>query len=511
MSRRRIKKITQDPQSYGDKPKQFPKVSIRPNATNKIHNVKRNIQRRTFNNNNKVNREPLAQQPATPVNYIDTLPKASKDICFVIGGGPSLNGFDFTSLNGFDTIAVNKSVEYISNPTYFITTDYSYFTKASLPISKIKQKAYKSYFVANMTHEYMEIFNGQVIDTRRNFVYEDLHYYDGVITSFNKEGFGSTVTDFSNGDNSGHCAIQLALLLGYKKIYLLGFDLNDQTQTHFHQSYREIDQISFRKKVNGYAKTLLQSLVEYKGSQRLINLSPTSVLVKSPMLIATESFSNVLTEHGVNQKKVIKNDNSTLDNLMVVGYCIVNTPYEEEAQNLIKSLNKLCINQDVIGVKTLGNWQANTRFKAGFMLDMLIKWPNHRLLYVDVDAVVHRLPDLFKNYTCDIAVRWQDFRWRKNECLSGTIYMENNERTHRICKLWRDINVKEGNKSNRMEQWNLDTVITQMKEDPNFTYKNLPPEYTMIFDSMRGMYPNIVPVIEHFQASRRFKKDVNEN
>ena len=42
---------------------------------------------------------------------------------------------------------------------------------------------------------------------------------------------------------------------------------------------------------------------------------------------------------------------------------------------------------------------------------------------------------------CDIAVRWQDFRWRKNECLSGTIYMENNERTRRICQLWRDINM----------------------------------------------------------------------
>ena len=196
---------------------------------------------------------------------------------------------------------------------------------------------------------------------------------------------------------------------------------------------------------------------------------------------------------------------------MVVGYYTINTPYQLEAQNLIRSLNKLGINQDVIGVETLGNWQANTRFKAGFMLDMLNKWPNYRLLYVDVDAVVHRMPDLFKNYECDIAVRWQDFRWRKNECLSGTIYMENNERTRRICQLWRDINIKEGNESNRMEQWNLDTVINQMKaEDPNFTYKNLPPEYTMIFDSMRGMYPNIVPVIEHFQASRRFKKDVNE-
>ena len=89
--------------------------------------------------------------------------------------------------------------------------------------------------------------------------------------------------------------------------------------------------------------------------------------------------------------------------------------------------------------------------------------------------------------------------------------MENNERTKRICELWRDINIQEGNNSTRMEQWNLDSVINQMKEeDPNFSYKNLPPEYTMIFDSMRGMYPNIVPVIEHFQASRRFRNDVNE-
>ena len=73
-----------------------------------------------------------------------------------------------------------------------------------------------------------------------------------------------------------------------------------------------------------------------------------------------------------------------------------------------------------------------------------------------------------------------------------------------------NINVSEGNDSSRMEQWNLDTVIEQMKSDPKFTYKNLPPEYTMIFDSMRGMYPHINPVIEHFQASRRFRNDVNK-
>ena len=510
MSRKKIKKISHSPESYGNEPKQFPRVSIRPNSTNKIHNVKQNIQKRTFRN--RVSRVPLTDIIKTPIKFLENeFSNVNKDICFIVGGGPSLNGFDFSSLNGFDTIAINKAVEYLPNPTYFVTTDYSYFVKASLPIEQIKLKAHKSYFVANMSHPYMEVRDGQIVDTRRNFVYEDLHHYDGVIQSYNKNGFSSTINEFSNGENSGHCGIQLALLLGYKKIYLLGFDLNNEGQTHFHQSYREIDQQSFKKRVSTYAETLVNSLVTYKGSQQIINLSSSSILVNSPMVIKTKTFKEVLDKYGSQHTEVVKGDNSTLDNLMIVGYYTINTPYEEEAQNLIRSLNKLGVNQDVIGVKTLGNWQANTRFKAGFMLDMLIKWPNHRLLYVDVDAVVHSSPDLFKNYKCDIAVRWQDFRWRQNECLSGTIYMENNERTKRICELWRDINVAEGNKSNRMEQWNLDTVINKLKsDDPNFTYKNLPPEYTMIFDSMRGMYPNIVPVIEHFQASRRFKKDVNE-
>ena len=510
MRRRNIKKITQPPNSNEAAKKQFPKVSVNPNGTTKAKNPRAHVSTRTVI---RTERKPLTEEIAPPIKFVDNIKAKTKDneVCFVVGGGPSLNGFDFTQLNGFDTIAVNKAVEYISNPTYFITTDYSYFIKAALPIEKIKQKTKHCYFVANMTHDYMTFQGGRVIDTRRNFVYNDLYQYTSVIESNYTNGFGSSLQEFANGGNSGHCGIQLALLLGYKKIYLLGFDLNAEGQTHFHQSYRDVDQISFKNKVKSYGVTLNNALAYHKAkdtSQEIINLSNTSLLVTSPH-IKTQSFNDILVEREI-EFSTPNTDNSDLTNLMVVGYYTVNTPYEEEAQNLLQSLNKLGINHDISGVKTLGSWQANTRFKAGFMLDMLTKHPSYRLLYVDVDAVVHKSPDLFKNYNCDIAVRWQDFRWRKNECLSGTIYMENNERTKRICELWRDINVKEGNQSNRMEQWNLDTVINQMKEDPDFSYKNLPPEYTMIFDSMRGMYPNINPVIEHFQASRRFKSNVNK-
>lgn len=197
-----------------------------------------------------------------------------------------------------------------------------------------------------------------------------------------------------------------------------------------------------------------------------------------------------------------------LNNLMIVGYYTINTPYQEEANKLINSLQKLDLNYDIQGVKNLGNWQANTRFKANFMLDMLNKHKDFKLLYIDCDAIVHSLPILFENYNCDIAVRWQDFRWRKNECLSGTIYMENNIKTIELCKRWSQINVNEGVGATTFEQWNLGSVIETMKATSGLITKNLPPEYTFIFDHMRNIYPEAIPVIEHFQASRRFKNKV---
>ena len=40
----------------------------------------------------------------------------------------------------------------------------------------------------------------------------DLYKYQGVIRSGRKDGFGLDLGHFSNGANSGHCGIQLAIL-----------------------------------------------------------------------------------------------------------------------------------------------------------------------------------------------------------------------------------------------------------------------------------------------------------
>ena len=69
-----------------------------------------------------------------------------------------------------------------------------------------------------------------------------------------------------------------------------------------------------------------------------------------------------------------------------------------------------------------------------------------------------------------------------------------------------EIDVMFPNKTKNLEQWNLGKAIEDMVKSDGLVCKNLPPEYTFIFDSMRKIYPDLKPVIEHFQASRKYKR-----
>ena len=156
-----------------------------------------------------------------------------------------------------------------------------------------------------------------------------------------------------------------------------------------------------------------------------------------------------------------------------------------------------------MGVNDLGTWQANTRYKAKFLQEMLIKHKEKNLVYVDVVAIFNSVPILFKDYSYDIGIRYQDFRWKQNECLSGTIFLSNNPKVMRLCKEWEKINVREENNKSNLEQWNLGAAIDLLKPSLQLSVVNIPPEYTFIFDSMKKLYPKVKPVIEHFQASRQ--------
>lgn len=437
-------------------------------------------------------------------SIIPPSPKSNR--LFIIGGGPSINKIDLGLLENEDTMCINASINYVKNPTYFVTMDYSYFdTKRNInTVDEVVNKAKYSYFILNTNNTNLRNINGKITDIRHNFVYDDLYKFSRVISSseiiIKDKGFSINSKNFANGENSGFCGIQLATILGYEEIYLIGFDLDSNNkETHFHKKYSNSQ---IKNKINDYKNNLFTALSLFLKvkTTKISTVTPSSL----EKIISRKSLKSILKDG-----KVVSTVNKIKEKpYIIVSYYTTNTPYEKEADKLIKSLQLLRIPYDVVGVPNLGDWQSNTRFKAKFMQDMLIRHKGKSIVWVDSDAVVHSYPDLFDSYSCDVAVRWQDFRWRKNECLSGTIYLANNPQTLELCRRWEGNNISEGPGAKTFEQWNLGKAIEDMRNEGKIKDENLPPEYTMIFDSMRQMYPNITPVIEHFQASRKLRNKV---
>jgi hypothetical protein len=198
---------------------------------------------------------------------------------FVVGGGPSLRGFDFSVLTHFDTIAINSAVFDVPNPRYFITMDYTYIRKmkGKLPIFKSMLDVSKIFVVSYNGN--VNDRDGRIIDTKFHITY-NLSLFDIIIKSRCIDGIGFTMNDFRTGRNSGFCGLQLAVLLGYKNIFLLGMDLKIlNNKTHYHTMYEghRMFDASLEKYYQAF-KVGLAELAIYRPDVSVISCSPTSRL-----------------------------------------------------------------------------------------------------------------------------------------------------------------------------------------------------------------------------------------
>lgn len=186
----------------------------------------------------------------------------------------------------------------------------------------------------------------------------------------------------------------------------------------------------------------------------------------------------------------------------IISYYTKNTGYEKEVLYLIASLEKLKnegyhIEYFVYGVDNLGNWAINTRYKAKFIKEKLeeFKCP---LVFIDADAEVKQYPKLFDTLDCDIAVHYRESH---KTILSGTIYIDYNEKTIKLLDEWIRLN-----KINSvLEQKNLEKAINICKQY-GLNWVDLDPTYVQIFDTMKDVGE---PVILHNQASRKYRRTLN--
>jgi hypothetical protein len=189
---------------------------------------------------------------------------------------------------------------------------------------------------------------------------------------------------------------------------------------------------------------------------------------------------------------------------IIVSHYTKDTGYEQEVEHLISSLNKWGLQYDIEEIESLGSWRRNSNYCSRLVQKMMAKYPNRDILRVDADAVFQRFPDLFlqDDFMADVAAHIANFRWHPNELLGGTIFFRNKPTVRWLVDYWTwesTVNQPEHRNPDLLKE-----IIDRQKF--NVVFSPLPATYCKIFDIMRDVED---PVIEHFQASRKYKKQVN--
>lgn len=221
------------------------------------------VYKQKVDQDSSLSRPPLSR--ATPQKLFDSLPDNSWKgrRAFVVGGGPSLKGFDFDMLEGEKVIACNRSFE-SCNPDIVIAVDARFW--GWVDEGKFGEEARRKY--------YSLPYRLQVSAAPFPFPPE--------ISTVEEAGIRELVDSYEFGlpfhGGTGLAALLLAYYLGADPIYLLGIDLHKTgTKTlNFHDGYPETgpdDVYSDMAELFGlYAEDIA------KKGRTIINLNPSSAV-----------------------------------------------------------------------------------------------------------------------------------------------------------------------------------------------------------------------------------------
>ena len=201
--------------------------------------------------------------------------------CFIVGGGPSLIGFDWSNLDGKFCIAINRAYEVLPNAQIVYFTDDDYYQRHRKEMLKHTGKKYRGRLAKKVVIKDPEVLELQL--QQRPFGWSDQ--------------FG----ELHHGSNSSYACIQVAGQLGFKKIYLLGVDMkhqgkydrkkkNNEGVTHWHNGHRRTDPASAYKMMIGHYKKLAPEAK--KRGIEIININNNTNLDAFPIKTVEEIFNS---------------------------------------------------------------------------------------------------------------------------------------------------------------------------------------------------------------------------
>jgi len=428
--------------------------------------------------------EPV-MRPAVPV-YMDVEDGMWQDEpCVIIGGGSSLEDFDWSSLQGFHTIAINRAFEKVK-PSMIFSTDHRFF--GWLRDEKIGAPGTRERFE---TMQCPKVLGAAVSE------FGGKYDNDGTLTTImaneprKDDMAGELTASIKDGllrsTSSGVPALNLALNLGANPIYLLGFDLQPSPQgvPHFHNGYPDKDSPPLRRHREGFERIAEAA----KARARIVNCSNWSAMTcfefgKLPVYEPADPVARVI------KKRAPQDTPHVTPPPIFISY--YTEPYRTHAEALRASLDVHGCEHDIELVDSDGSWEKNCAQKPGFIRRMRKKHKGRRIVWLDADAIVQQKPELLSKLNgADFAAHTL-----AGELLSGTLYFAPTNRATRLVTRW---NKEQAATPTEWDQRTLARALVGWKGE----HADLPSEYCRIFDNRKQK--GVVPVIRHMQASRLLK------
>lgn len=408
--------------------------------------------------------------------------------CFIIAGGPSLAGFDFSKLQGERVIAINKAFVNAPFADIQFSIDRQFLEWLIEPAKcdgKMDEAAHR--WPSFGGHKVWLKIPGNVYAKQVEFV--KLAGQEGISTSL-EEGLYS-------GSNSGYAAINLAAAMGANPIYLLGYDMNHDKfgRTHYHAGYKKPQK---EAQLKMFAKKFprLADEARKKGIQ-IVNLNKNS---------AISCF-----EYGDIDQVLKSTPTPYTHKWRVISFYTANTSYEQEIIGLKNSLEKFGIDYHFFACEQKGSWRKNLNAKSECILQAFDMFPDQDIVFIDADGIVRQYPILFDKLSAtkdsDVAATFHKYSPRsgdEDELLSGTLWFPNNDRARNLVQRWHEIGLDQ--EKIRHQQCLRIAIEQKALEGDKVKVYRMPHEYTHVFDYKYK--DKNKPVIEHFQASRRFRKEV---
>lgn len=187
---------------------------------------------------------------------------------YIVGSGSSLQGFDFNRLKGKFTIALNHSMY------HFDSTTVLFIDRKLLKDDNKKAIGFLRDYKGIIFSAWRSLYHMESIKGRNvcNF-------------SLNGRGVHENYWDgFYNGKSSGLVSLGLALILGARHIFLLGFDYDQESQEkHFYNKTGQDRYNNEKSYTAGKCKSISRMYDLYsKYKDKITNLNPKSRLTTFP-------------------------------------------------------------------------------------------------------------------------------------------------------------------------------------------------------------------------------------